>query len=81
MFGCKPVPSLKLATNSTMFHRMADDMDVNCGRIVDGDASIEEVGQEIFDKIIATVSGEKSRSEVHGFGEDEFVPWTVGAIL
>ena len=81
VFGCKPVPSLKLATNSVMYQRMQDDMDVNCGRIVDGDASIEEVGQEIFDKIIATVSGEQSRSEVHGFGEDEFVPWTVGAIL
>ena len=51
------------------------------GTMVDGDATIQEVGQEIFDKIIATVSGEKSRSEVHGFGEDEFVPWTVGAIL
>jgi altronate hydrolase len=81
VYGGKPVPSLKLATNSTMYNRMSDDMDVNCGAIVDGDASVEEVGQEIFETILATASGQQSRSEALGIGNDEFVPWTVGAIL
>ena len=81
VYGGKPVPSLKLATNSVMYNRMSGDMDVNCGAIVDGDASVEEVGREIFDTILATASGEASCSEALGMGDDEFVPWTVGAIL
>tara|TARA_Y100000294_G_C8559595_1_gene338563 strand:- start:823 stop:2391 length:1569 start_codon:yes stop_codon:yes gene_type:complete len=81
VYGGKPVPSLKLATNTPMFKRMESDMDINCGRIVDGDATVESVGKEIFEKILACASGEQSKSEVFGMGEDEFVPWTVGAIL
>jgi len=81
VYGGKPVPSIKLATNTPMFQRMELDMDVNCGRIIDGEATVAEVGQEIFDKIIAVASGEPSRSEAIGIGDDEFVPWTVGAIL
>ena len=81
VYGGKPVPSLKLATNTFMFKRMESDMDINCGSIVDGDATVESVGKEIFEKILACASGEKSKSEVFGMGEDEFVPWTVGAIL
>jgi altronate dehydratase len=81
VFGCKPTPSLKLATNSEMFGRMEDDMDINCGRIVDGDANVESLGQEIFELILRTASGEPSKSEVFGFGDEEFVPWQVGAIL
>ena len=81
VFGCKPTPCLKLATNTTMFERMAGDMDINCGRIVDGEATIQEMGQDIFDLILATASGELSKSEKLGIGSDEFVPWTVGAIL
>ena len=81
VYGGKPVPSLKLATNTDMYQRMESDMDINCGRIVDGDASVESVGAEIFDKILACASGEQSKSEAFGIGEDEFVPWTVGAIL
>ena len=81
VFGCKPVPCLKLATNSAMYHRMSGDMDINCGRIVDGEATIQEMGQDIFDLILATASGELSKSEQLGIGADEFVPWTVGAIL
>jgi len=81
VYGGKPVPSLKLATNTSMYTRMVSDMDVNCGRVVDGDATVEEVGQEIFDKIIACASGEPSKSEAFGIGDEEFVPWTVGAIL
>ncbi|MFP6707633.1 MAG: altronate dehydratase family protein [Alphaproteobacteria bacterium] len=81
VFGCKPVPCLKLATNTTMFDRMEGDMDINCGRIIDGERSIQEMGQDIFDLILATASGDLSKSEQLGIGADEFVPWTVGAIL
>ena len=81
VYGGKPVPSLKLATNTPMYLRMENDMDINCGDIVDGDATVESKGQEIFDRIIACASGKPSKSEQMGMGEEEFVPWTVGAIL
>jgi altronate hydrolase len=80
-FGCKPAPSLKLATNSPMYHRMAEDMDINCGEILDGTASVEEMGQRIFELILATASGQRSKSEELGYGEDEFAPWHLGATL
>lgn len=78
--GFKPAPCIKLATNSAMYERMSEDMDINCGTIVDGGRSIEEVGTEIFERIIAIASGEKSASESLGYGNNEFVPWPVGAI-
>jgi altronate hydrolase len=81
IFGCKPVPCLKLATNSTMYSRMADDMDINCGGVVDGDLTIEQLGEQIFARILATASGEKTRSEEFGLGDLEFVPWAAGAVL
>ena len=81
VFGCKPAPCLKLATNTTMYDRMVGDMDINCGRIVDAEATIPQMGQEIFDLILATASGSQAKSELLGIGDDEFVPWTVGAIL
>ena len=81
VFGCKPTPSLKLATNSEMLGRMQEDMAINCGRIVDGDANVESLGQEIFERILRTAAGEPSKSEAFGFGDEEFVPWQVGAIL
>lgn len=80
-FGCKPVPSIKVASNTLMYERMVDDMDINAGRIITDGASIEEVGQEIFAKILAIASGQKTKSEQHGIGEEEFVPWTVGPVL
>ena len=64
-----------------MYRRMRDDMDINCGTIIDGQATVEEMGRQIFERILATASGEKTRSELLGMGENEFVPWTVGAIL
>jgi altronate hydrolase len=79
-FGCKPVPSLKIATNTALFEKMRDDMDVNCGEIVDGSASIAEKGHEIFEALIAMASGEHSASEQLGFGEAEFTPWVPGAV-
>ncbi len=81
VFGCKPVPSLKLATNTAMYHRMSEDMDINCGLVIDGEASVPEMGEKIFAKILATASGAPTRSEELGFGDDEFVPWTIGAVM
>ena len=79
-FGCKPVPTIKIATNTPMYEHMIDDMDINAGRILDG-ASVEEVGEEIFEKIIAVASGEQTKSEAQGIGDEEFCPWTIGPIL
>src|SRR6202521_3632403 len=81
VYGCKPSPSLKLATNSSLYERMTDDMDVNCGEILDGNLTVQEAGESIFQLILATASGQPSRSEVHGFGADEFVPWQLGAVM
>ncbi len=81
VFGHKPVPSLKLATNTAMYRRMADDMDVNCGGILDGTASVAEMGERIFRLILETASGRPSRSEALGFGDLEFVPWQIGAVM
>ena len=79
-FGCKPVPTIKIATNTPMYEHMIDDMDINAGRILDG-ASVEEVGEEIFEKVISVASGEKTKSEAQGIGDEEFSPWTIGPIL
>jgi altronate hydrolase len=81
VFGCKPTPSLKLATNSSLYRRMTDDMDINCGTIVDGEETIEESGRRIFDLILRTASGQKTKSEVLGIGDDEFEPWKIGATM
>jgi altronate hydrolase len=80
-FGCRPAPSIKLATNSAMYRRMEDDMDLNCGAILDGEKSVEEMGAEILAAMIATASGRATRSEELGYGEDEFAPWHVNAWL
>jgi len=81
VYGCKPSPSLKLATNTAMYERMEDDMDINCGQILDGSMGVQEAGEKIFRLILATASGEPSKSERHGFGADEFVPWQLGAVM
>jgi altronate hydrolase len=78
-FGAKPAPSIKLATNTKMYTRMVDDMDINCGDIMDGDATVEQKGREIFEMIIEVASGAKSKSEALGVGNEEFVPWMIGA--
>ena len=79
-FGCKPAPTLKVATNSPMYHRMQDDMDVDAGTIMAG-KTVEQVGEQIFEQILSVASGAKTKSELHGIGDDEFVPWTVGPML
>jgi altronate hydrolase len=81
VFGCVPAPSIKLATNTPLFRRMTDDMDVNCGGIADGEETVEACGRRIFDLILRVASGEKSKSEALGFGEAEFAPWTLGAVM
>jgi altronate hydrolase len=81
VYGCKPAPSLKLATNTQLFNRMRDDMDINCGQIATGEATIEEIGRVIFESILATASGKKTKSEELGVGADEFAPWQIGAVM
>jgi altronate hydrolase len=80
-YGCKPAPSIKVATNTPMYERMIDDMDLNAGEILSGGKSIEAVGREIFEEILAVASGKKTKSEQHGYGDEEFVPWMVGPVL
>ncbi len=81
VFGCKPAPSIKLATNSPMYQRMQDDMDVNCGTILDGDETVQECGQRIFELMLRVASGEKTKSEQFDFGAAEFAPWQIGATM
>lgn len=80
VYGCKPAPCIKVATNTPLFNKMESDMDVNAGRILEG-TSVEEVGQEIFELILATASGKQTKSEIHGVGEEEFAPWSIGPTL
>lgn len=81
VFGCKPSPSIKLATNTAMFTRMEEDMDINCGTIVDGTESVAENGQRIFELMLATASGQATKSEAYDFGSAEFAPWVLGATM
>ena len=80
-YGCKPAPSLKLATNSALFRRMSMDMDFDCGGILDGEFSIAEAGRRLFALMLDTASGRRSRSEEHGMGDNEFLPWQIGAVM
>jgi len=79
-FGCKPVPSIKIATNTPMYERMLDDMDVDAGVILGG-TSVAEVGRQIFDLMLEVASGRKTKSELHGVGDEEFSPWSIGPTL
>jgi len=81
VFGCVPAPSLKLATNTALYQRMPDDMDVDCGGIADGEETVEACGRRIFDLMLRVASGERSKSEALGFGEAEFAPWLIGAVM
>ncbi len=81
VYGCKPSPSIKLATNTPLYERMTDDMDVNCGEIVDGTVTVQQKGREIFELVLRVASGEPSKSEALGIGQEEFVPWYLGAVM
>jgi altronate hydrolase len=80
VFGCKPVPSLKLATSSDLYQRMPGDMDIDCGVILGG-TSVADLGARIFAELIAVASGKPTKSEAQDFGDEEFVPWQLGAVM
>lgn len=81
VFGFKPVPSLKLATNTPMYERMSEDMDINCGEILTAGVPMAQMGERIFRLILEVASGTPSKSEALGFGDNEFVPWVIGATM
>ena len=80
-YGCAPSPSLKLSTNTPLWVKQEEDIDLNAGEIADGNATVDQVGQRLFELMLATCSGEKTKSEKHGYGQSEFVPWYVGAVM
>jgi altronate hydrolase len=79
-YGCAPSPSLKLATNTALWERQEDDIDLNCGGVIDGTVSIDSLGESIFQMMLDCASGIRSKSELHGYGQSEFVPWQVGVV-
>lgn len=81
VFGCKPAPSIKIATNTALYRRMEEDMDVNCGTILDGEENVLESGRRIFDLILRVASGERTKSELFDFGSAEFAPWPLGVTV
>ena len=81
VYGCKPSPCIKVATNSPMYNWMEEDMDINAGTILDGTETVGEVGRRIYDKILAVAGGEKTKSELAGMGDEEFAPWMLGPTL
>jgi len=81
VYGCKPTPCIKVATNTALFNWMEEDMDLNAGTILDGTETVEQVGQRIFEKIISVASGEKTKSELAGMGDEEFAPWHLGPVF
>lgn len=80
-FGSKPTPSLKLATNNTLWQRQEEDMDINCGNVVEGTETIAEAGERLYEMILEMASGKKTKSEQFGYGSLEFVPWNIGSIM
>jgi len=81
VYGCKPTPVIKLASNTAMYNKLRDDMDMDCGDIIDGNVSVQESGERIFRFILETASGRKTKSELHGIGDCEFLPWQTGPVL
>jgi altronate hydrolase len=80
-YGCKPSPSIKLSSNSNVYEKMKDDIDLDCGGIATGNATVEQKGAEIVDCLLAVASGKQSKSEELGYGGVEFVPWQIGAVM
>jgi altronate hydrolase len=78
MFGAKPVPSIKLATNTPMYSKLTEDMDFNCGEILDGTKTMPEIAEGIFQLMLKVASGKRSKSELLDLGNHEFVPWNIG---
>jgi len=80
-YGCAPAPSLKFSTNTALWLKQQDDIDLDCGGIIEGLETVDEAGERIFQLMLATASGRHSRSELHGYGQNEFVPWQLGAVM
>jgi altronate hydrolase len=80
-YGCAPSPSLKFSTNTALWQRQEDDIDLNCGGIVDGLETVQQAGERIFELMLQAASGRKTKSELHGYGQNEFVPWQLGAVM
>jgi len=80
-YGCAPSPSLKLSTNTALWQRQQEDIDIDCGGIVEGLDTVDEVGERIFQLMLKTASGAQTKSELHGYGQNEFVPWQLGAVM
>jgi altronate hydrolase len=80
-YGCAPSPSLKLSTNTALWNRQEEDIDLNCGAIVDGSATVQELGERLFGMMLETASGTRTKSEQHGYGQNEFIPWYLGAVM
>ncbi|RYY73677.1 MAG: altronate dehydratase [Gammaproteobacteria bacterium] len=80
-FGCKPAPCIKLSSNTQLYERMKEDIDLNCGSVLDGEISLEECGEKIFRYILKIASGEATKSELLGYGDNEFTPWKIGATV
>ena len=80
-YGCAPSPSLKLSTNSALWLKQQDDIDIDCGGIVDGTDTVDAAGERIFRLMLDTASGHRTKSEGHGYGQNEFVPWQLGAVM
>jgi altronate hydrolase len=80
-YGCAPAPSLKLSTNTPLWVKQEEDIDLNCGEIADGNSSVDATGETLFRLMLDTASGAKSKSEKHGYGQSEFVPWYLGAVM
>ncbi|HEX6019458.1 MAG TPA: altronate dehydratase, partial [Burkholderiaceae bacterium] len=80
-YGCAPSPSLKLSTNTALWLRQQEDIDLDCGGIIEGHDTVDAVGERIFGLMLATASGQQTKSELHGYGQNEFVPWQLGAVM
>jgi altronate hydrolase len=80
-FGSKPAPTIKIATNTEMATRMAEDMDIDAGLILSDGISVEDMGRTIYASILRTASGTETKSEAQGLGDFEFVPWQIGAVM
>jgi altronate hydrolase len=80
-YGCAPAPSLKVSTNTALWVKQEEDIDLNAGTIVDGETTVSALGEALFRQMLAACSGTKTKSERHGYGQSEFVPWYLGAVM
>jgi altronate hydrolase len=80
-YGCTPSPSLKLSTNNALWTRQEEDIDINCGTIISGEETVDSLGEKIYRMMLDMASGKQTKSELHGYGQNEFAPWSIGVIV